>query len=192
MYPVKALFTKHFGSVAGGSFLNAFLFIPNLFIDLCCNHVDKFCCNCLDLPRGDAYPYIYLTSVSYCPAVRQVQYLCKRSRICRGNESTNVFYSLAARLVIALSTTMIAYWIMQGRLTGGVVNPYVLLGVFFMALFITNFFVDIHVNVAEALMVAFLAESEVDQYSYRDMNIARDSLKNAMDDLDADFLAKDQ
>jgi hypothetical protein len=59
--------------------------------------------------------------------------------------------------VIALSTTLIAYWIMQGRLTGAIVNPYVLLGVFFMALFITCYFVDIHVDVAEALMVAFLA-----------------------------------
>jgi hypothetical protein len=98
-----------------------------------------------------------MTSTSYCPAVRQVQYLCKRSRICRGNESTNFFYSLAARLVIALSTTLISYWIMQSRLTNGVVNPYVLLGVFFMTLFITGFFVDIHVNIAEALMVAFLA-----------------------------------
>lgn len=46
---------------------------------------------------------------------------------------------------------------MQGRLTGSIVNPYVLLGVFFMALFITCYFVDIHVDVAEALMVAFLA-----------------------------------
>lgn len=46
---------------------------------------------------------------------------------------------------------------MQSRLTNGVVNPYVLLGVFFMTLFITGFFVDIHVNIAEALMVAFLA-----------------------------------
>lgn len=98
-----------------------------------------------------------MTSTTYCPSVRQVQYLCNRSKICRGTESTNSFYSLAARLVIALSTTLIAYWIMQGRLTGSIVNPYVLLGVFFMALFITCYFVDIHVDVAEALMVAFLA-----------------------------------
>lgn len=190
-YPLKALFTKHFGSVAGGSFLNAFFFIPNLFIDLGCNNTNKFCCNCLDLPRGDAYPYIYMTSSTYCPAVRQVQYLCSRSRICRGTESTNTFYSLAARLVIALSTMLIAYWIMQGRLTGAIVNPYVLLGVFFMALFITCYFVDIHVDVAEALMVAFLAEYQIDQIGYRDMNIARDTLKFAINDLDHDFTAKD-
>lgn len=64
-----------------------------------------------------------------------------------------------------------------------VVNPYVLLGVFFMALFVTYGFVDIHVDIAESLMVAFLAEYDVDQHSYRDMNIARDILKNEIDDL---------
>lgn len=35
-------------------------------------------------------------------------------------------------------------------------------------------------------MVAFLAEWEVDQYTYRDMHIARDSLKNAITDLEHD------
>lgn len=94
--------------------------------------------------------------------------------------------------MIALSTMLIAFGIMQGRLTGSVVNSYVLLGVFFMALFVTCYFVDIHVNIAEALMVAFLAEWEMDLTSYRSMNIARDSLKNTIDDLDYKYAVKDQ
>lgn len=81
---------------------------------------------------------------------------------------------------------------MQGRLTNGVVNPYTLIGVFLIALFITCFFVDLHVCVAEALMVAFLAEHEVDMYDYKEMNIARDGLKNAISDLDYDFVTKNQ
>ncbi len=156
-YPLKALFLKHFGSVAGGSFLTAFLYIPNLFIDLCCNNKNALLCNCLDLPRKDAYPYIYMTGTSFCPAVRQVQYVCTRSKICQGNESTNTFYALSARLVIALLTTLIAFIIMVTKFTISIVNAYVLLGVFLMALFVTYGFVDLHVNVAEALMVAFLS-----------------------------------
>lgn len=147
-YPLKALFAKHFGSVAGGSFLRAFMFLPNFFIDLFCNNRDSCCCNCFDLPRGDAYPYIYLTSNSYCPSVRQAQYLCKRSDICRGNQSTNFYYSLAARLCVALSTTLIAYWMLQSRMYQSFVNPYVLLGVFFIALFVTSYFIDLHVDIA--------------------------------------------
>jgi hypothetical protein len=180
---LKAFFLKHFGSVAGGSFLTAFLYIPNLFIDLCCNNKNALLCNCLDLPRNDAYPYIFMTGTSFCPAVRQVQYICTRSKICQGNESTNTFYALCARLVIALLTTLIAYIIMVTKFTITIVNAYVLLGVFFMALFVTYGFVDLHVDVAEALMVAFLAEYDVDQTGYKDMHIARDTLKNAIDDL---------
>ena len=52
---------------------------------------------------------------------------------------------------------LIAYWIAEGRMEGGVQNPYVLLGVFFIGLYITVFFIDIHVDVAEALMISFLA-----------------------------------
>ena len=129
-YPLKAFITKHFGSVAGGSFLRSFMFIPHFFVDLFCNHKDACCCNCCDLPRGDAYPYLYMTSASYCPSVRQAQYLCKRSDISRGNQSTNFYYSLAARLVLALSSTLIAYWILQSNMYHSIVNPYVLLGTF--------------------------------------------------------------
>lgn len=41
-------------------------------------------------------------------------------------------------------------------------------------------------------MVAFLAEHEVDMYDYKEMNIARDGLKNAISDLDYDFVTKNQ
>lgn len=147
-YPIKAFITKHFGSVAGGSFLRSFMFIPHFFVDLFCNHKNACCCNCCDLPRGDAYPYIYMTSASYCPSVRQVQYLCKRSDICRGNQSTNLYYSLAARLVVALSSTLITYWILQSHMYHSIVNPYVLLGTFLIGVFITSYFIDIHVDIA--------------------------------------------
>lgn len=56
---------------------------------------------------------------------------------------------------------------MQNRLSNAEVNPYVLLGVFFMALFVTCYFVDLHVNIAEALMISFLAEWELDLPSYK-------------------------
>lgn len=104
----KAWLCKHAGSVAGGSFLGAFFYIPYLIIDICCNGMD---CGCLDFPRSDAYPYLYMTGASYCPSVRQCQYLCSRSKICRGNESTNFMYSLSARIIPTLITLLIIYWI---------------------------------------------------------------------------------
>jgi len=59
-------------------------------------------------------------------------------------------------------------------MTGGVVNAYVLLGVFFMSLFVTCYFVDLHVDVAQALMIAFLAEWDLEQDNYLHMNLARE------------------
>ena len=53
------------------------------------------------------------------------------------------------------------------------------------------YFVDIHVDVAEALMIAFLAEAEVDYGSYREMSICRDFLKNAIADEDEEIDRKD-
>lgn len=61
-----------------------------------------------------------------------------------------------------------------------------------MALFVTCYFVDIHVNIAEALMVAFLAEWELDLPYASQMNIARHQLKMPINDLDQKYLAKDQ
>ena len=126
-------------------------------VDLCCNNKDVCCCNCLDLPRSDAYAYLYMTSATYCPSVRQSQYLCKRSRICKGNRSDNAYYTLAARLFLALSSMLIIYWISEGQMHGESQNPYLLLGVFLIGLFVSVYFVDIHVDVAEALMIGFLA-----------------------------------
>jgi hypothetical protein len=70
---------------------------------------------------------------------------------------------------------------MSSKFSVHMINPYVLLGVFFMALFVTYGFVDLHIDVSEALMVAFLSEYDVDYSSYMDMKIARDPLKNDMD-----------
>lgn len=151
----KAWICKHVGSVAGGSFLGAFFYIPCLIIDICCNGMD---CGCLDFPRSDAYPYLYMTGASYCPSVRQCQYLCSRSKICRGNESTNFMYSLSARIIPTLVTLLIVYWISWTTLNYQSINEYLLLGIFFIGLYIVCFFVDIHVCVAEALMISFLAE----------------------------------
>jgi hypothetical protein len=73
----------NFGSVAGGSFINGFFYFPSLIINLICPRIDFFLCNIFDLVRSDSYSYIGLTGNSYCPSVRQCQYLCYRSNICR-------------------------------------------------------------------------------------------------------------
>ena len=76
------------------------------------------------------------------------------------------------------------------RMYQSLVNPYVLLGVFFIALFVTSYFIDLHVDIAQALMVTFLAEHELDM-GYTQMSIAKNTLKNAINDIDVEQYRKD-
>ena len=75
---------KNWGSVVGGSFLNAFFNLFDLISDLfkcdpkgsCskCSSCFKVCCCCdyvFELVRTDAYAYINLSGVPYCNAARQ-------------------------------------------------------------------------------------------------------------------------
>ncbi len=75
--PYQRLLCKNWGSVVGGSFLNAFFEIPTLLIELlvchpqtCCSKIGTVCynsCNCLtcffDLVRTDAYSYINISGL---------------------------------------------------------------------------------------------------------------------------------
>ena len=152
-----------------------------MIVNFFCSTVDCCCCNCFDMLRGDVYGYMYLTGDSYCQSARQCQYLCDRSEICEENQSTNSVYSLAARLVIALSTVLITYWIGYSTLSEAQENPYSLIGAFFISLFISCYFVDIHIDIAEAILITFLCEYDVEQENYKGMNICRDTVKDELD-----------
>ena len=182
--PLKYLFCKNIGSVISGSFINGFLYIPSLIINTFCDDVDFCLCNLFDMSRGDVYAYIYLTGASYCHACRQCEYLCYRSEICKGHESINDIYALAARLVLALSSVLIIYWIARDNLFESKTPPLLLLGIFFMCLFVTGYFIDIHVDAAEALLICFLAEYEMDQVGYKNMPISRDTIKDRIHEIE--------
>jgi hypothetical protein len=66
-------------------------------------------------------------------------------------------YTFIARVVLSLSAVMIIYWIAYTNLVQSVVPPYLLLGEFFICLYITCYCSDLHTNIAEALLVCFLA-----------------------------------
>lgn len=82
--PSGRLLCKNWGSICGGSFLNAFFILLDSFSDLfrcdprgsCakCSPAYQKCCCCnylFELVRTDAYAYINLTGIPYCNAARQ-------------------------------------------------------------------------------------------------------------------------
>ena len=171
---MKLLVYKNFGSVISGSLLTAFFYIPSLIVSFFFSEVDCCLCNFFDILRGDIYPYIYLTGSTYCNSARQCQYLCERSDLCNGSESANTIYSLAARIVLSITTVLIVYWMGEGMLEE---NAYSLLGAFFIGLYVTCYFVDIHIDVSEALLITFLCEYDLEKEDYTEME-CRESLKN--------------
>ncbi len=88
--PFSRLICFHWGSVVGGSFLNAFFQVPTLLIQLftchptaclgklgvCCNDSCKFLTCLFDLVRTDAYSYINFGGLPFCNSARECSKIC--------------------------------------------------------------------------------------------------------------------
>jgi len=117
----------HFGSVAAGSFMNAFFnffdFIYETFrcypegtcpmMSPCCNCCDKIFGCFFDLIRTDAYAYINLNGIPYCNAARNCEDLCHQSRLFIGSQSAIYFYRLCAHIFCVGLTILLGYWLMK-------------------------------------------------------------------------------
>ena len=81
---------------------------------------------------------------------------------------------------------LIIYWIGVSNLVQGRVPPYLLLGEFFICLYITCYCSDLHPNIAEAFLVCFLAEYELeDGCAYDRMNFCPPRLRELVNDVDS-------
>ncbi len=82
--------------------------------------------------------------------------------MCWWSESALSIYRLAARLVVGLATVLIIYWMARDNLTGSNIPPFLLVGIFFLCLYLTSYCSDINALVADALLICVLAEAELD------------------------------
>lgn len=161
LLPVKRLLCKNWGSVVGGSFLNAFFnffdFLYETFrcypegcCGKCaplCGKISKLCCcNCYDLVRNDAYSYINLTGIPYCNSARNCQALCNNSRLFIGNQSVMFFYRLTAHAFCVGLAALLAYWMMKSRNDG--IHPGTLIIILILSYCLVTYFIDIHADAA--------------------------------------------
>lgn len=171
--PVSRFFKYNFGSVAGGSFLNAFFnFIDFLFETLrcypdgCCgmcapcSNLFSRCCGCFfDLVRNDAYSYINLTGIPYCNAARNCEVLCNSSRLFVGSQSVLFFYRLCAHTFCVGLTVLISYALMKGKISG--INTWSLVLIILLSYCIVTYFIDIHADAAEGLQISYLLDNDL-------------------------------
>jgi hypothetical protein len=86
---------------------------------------------------------------------------------------------------MSLSVVLLIFWIAWNNLSEGKVSLFLVLGVFFICLYVTCYLVDLHTVAAEALMVCFLTEYDLDErWTYRQMRYCPENLKKLMNDVD--------
>lgn len=150
----------NWGSVTGGSFLNAFFEIPTLIVQLltfhpqaCCPTLGTCCYNkChiftsfFDLVRTDAYSYIHMSGIPFCNSAQQCRKMCHHSNHFVGSYSPIKHYKFAAHVCCVGVTFLMCWFILRARM----INPgfwhYTIL--IFVIYMIVTWFIDIFANVA--------------------------------------------
>ena len=121
------LLCRHWGSVVGGSFLNAFFEIPTFIVELlvchpeaCLSKAGTFCrnmCNpftCFfEIVRTDAYSYINLSGIPFCNSARNCSHLCENSRLFIGSQSPMRHYRLIASIFLVSMLSFMTQFILN-------------------------------------------------------------------------------
>lgn len=167
VHPFRVFLYKHFGSVVAGSFMTGFFSLGDMIFDMlkpsptmgpnhCCTKTHKtLCAPChkvFDLVRSDAMGYIYLSGNPYCNSARYCEYLCDNSASVEAAQTTSRAYRLGAHLLIASATAIFALYVRHQIL------PTVILVIMFISMFISTFFISIHADAAEAILISFMTD----------------------------------
>lgn len=177
--PYQRLLCKHWGSVVGGSFLNAFLTIPRLIVELfvchpqtCCSGLGTTCYNscswfsCLfDLVRSDAYSYINLSGIPFCNSARQAKKINERNPSYIGSHSPMDHYRFAAHAFLIPVALLTTWFILRARVWNPNVWHWIVLT--FVLIAILSWFINILADAAEGLQTSFLAERELENGNYK-------------------------
>lgn len=163
--PLQIMFTAHFGSVVGASFMTAFFSIGDFIFD--CMRPDPSLCpqyytNCFNagfswleeifsLVRSDSLTFVQMAGKPYCNSARYCEYLNDKTIIARSSQSTSRSYRFCAHLLIAGILAIVSLYI-----NGIGTSFYVMLFVIVQTVFISTLFISLHADAAEALQLILL------------------------------------
>lgn len=135
--------------------------LPNTnFCFSCINSVSSF----FDLVRSDAMAWVYMTGNSYCNAARYCEYVVKKSTLTRDVESsqnTNRIYRYTAHFAIAGLVSVLSSWVLN---LGGVITFSGIGVVLLLSMAISTFFISVHADATEAILIIYLIEEELTQH----------------------------
>jgi len=149
----KLLLFKHLGSVVAASFINGFLFVPDMILDIFRVFCD-FTISVFDLVRSDALAYIALLGSPFCNSAMYCEYLGKESLLSDCSQSIMRTYRISAHILLAGIVSIVGLYLK------GTIEPYTVAATFFLGIFISTFFISYNADAAEALMLMHSAQEE--------------------------------
>lgn len=122
----------------------------------CVNYVCTGCLKVFDLVRSDAMAYINASGVPYCNSARYCEYLTDKSLLLEGSQSASRTYRICAHFLIAGIVGILGLYLK------GSITALTILFIIMASLFISTFFISIQADAAEALIILFLNNEEVE------------------------------
>ena len=114
------------------------------------------CLKVFDLVRSDAMAYINAAGIPYCNSARYCEYLTDKSLLLDGSQSASRTYRICAHLAIAGVVGILGLYLK------GTITAEIILFIVFASLIISTFFISIHADAAEALIILFLNNEELE------------------------------
>jgi hypothetical protein len=169
---VFTLVCKHLGSVIACAFMNAFFgvadfifdaLIPNLNDDNKCFYCINRFAGFFDLARSDSLTLVYLSGNAYCNSARYSEYLSVKSTIANQltqsaeSQSASRIYRYTAHFALAGIITLVAFWVFGFTFKNEVAIPGMLI-LLLISMGVATFFISLHADAGEAILVLFLME----------------------------------
>jgi len=164
------LVTKNWGSVVGGSFVNAFFEIPTFIIELfvchpgtCLSKLGNHCskdCSCIgfifDLVRTDAYAYTHITGMPFCNSARECAKICNHNTSFVGSQNLVRSYRFIAHVFLVALTSLFGYIFANIRVSN--ISWWYVATIITVSYAMIIWFVEIYGAAAEGISTSFLTE----------------------------------
>ena len=101
-----------------------------------------------------------LTGLAFCNSARQCESLCKYSDLLKTSHSCIRLYRNSSHIFVVGLAALLAYIIYDNRTNeyGNYDHFWIAVSIIFSAYSMATYFVDIHPNGAEAIMISYLTE----------------------------------
>lgn len=160
------LVCKHLGSVIACAFMNAFFGIADFIFDALIPPMDDsnncyYCFNrfagFFDLARSDSLTVVYLSGNAYCNSARYAEYITNKSSQTAYSQSASRIYRYCAHFALASLVSLAAFW--SFGLSAEVAIPAMLI-LLFISMGVATFFISLHADAGEAILLLYLMELE--------------------------------